>query len=479
MPVLARLLKDPTDKIAVVTGEAEISQRRLASDVMKVASFLRVQGIGPGSVIGIYFGLYREEGDYPSWVSHLAAMLVGATHASIYDARSLSDLLGLTRVDAVIGRLPKLFPNKDAPKVIPVDIAALPEAGAPKDDEASAKRLNLTSGTTGRPKLVEWDSDTISARVQQVAELGLIDEQTCLNSYLAPRTTAGFRYPIATWLAGGRVLLCDGRALSGRERAKQSTLVICSPIHLQRLRSRAVSWPNRQLRTIVALGGRVAAQLRDWALANIASKVIISYGSTETGNIAHGDAMAVDRHPGAVGWIREDAEVSIIGPGGKPVGFGEMGRLRIRTPHLVSRTESAAQSDSGWFEPGDMAVRFEDGLLAIAGRAADVFNVGGVKISASDLESRLLQIDEVADAAAGGVSTPKGDILWIAFVPRQGIRPMMLGKRIRRDFAGGLPARVVAVRSIPRNAMGKVNRRELLDRMTRAKSNRRVKRENA
>jgi fatty acid CoA ligase FadD22 len=459
MTIVARLTSHPSDATAVELGGRAVSYGEFRADIDRAAAYLQEQGVGPGTALGIHFGLFRDGDDYACWVAHLAAIQLGATHASVYDRRSLAHLLAGAKIDAVVGSMPDGF--ADDIRVIPLDLKSLPARESNADDEAKAVRLNLTSGTTGTPKVVRWDSAMIEGRIDQVSDLELIGSDTCLDSFLSPRTTGGFRYPIATWWAGGRVLLSGGGSFGEPGRAARSTLAICSPFQLQRLRANKLRWPNREKRTIVVLGGRVAPRVRDWALSDLADQVIISYGSTEAGTIAHGDARLTERHPGAVGWIRKDVEVRITGPGGVVLETGKVGKVRLRTK-LMARADGSERPDDEWFEPGDFGVIFDDGLLAIGGRMTDVLNIGGLKISASDLETKLMALDSVEDVTAGVVPMPNGDTLWIAAVPSAGQTPNNIVPHVRRMLTQGVPFRVVLVSSIPRNAMGKVDRPRLV-----------------
>jgi fatty acid CoA ligase FadD22 len=257
------------------------------------------------------------------------------------------------------------------------------------------------------------------------------------------------------------VLLSSGGNVAEPGRAAKSTLAVCSPFQLQRARARNLRLANREGRTIVALGGRVPPGLRDWALAHLAKTVIVSYGSTEAGNIAHGDALLTDRHAGAVGWIRKDVEAQIVGPGGVILEAGKTGKLRLRTKLMV-RPDGTERAEDDWFEPGDFGVIFEDGLLAIGGRMTDVLNIGGMKISAPDLEAKLMARDYIEDATAGVVPMPNGDSLWIAVVASGGLTARDIVPDVQRMLTPGVPFHVVSVSSIPRNAMGKVDRGRLI-----------------
>jgi len=200
--------------------------------------------------------------------------------------------------------------------------------------------------------------------------------------------------------------------------------------------------------------------VRDWALANLADKILIGYGSTETGNIAVGDAMLIDRHPGAVGLIRPGVEVQIVDKDGGVVEPGKAGRIQLRTPVMGG-------GKRGWFEPGDHGVLFEDGVLAIEGRSTDVFNIGGLKMSAQTYEARLMALSDIDDVGMVIDMQPTGDVLAVAVVARDGLTPSQLLPAVSPLLPANIQFRLVLVRSIPRNAMGKIDRSRLAEQLRR------------
>ncbi len=458
LKVVASLYGHPPERLAVVWGDCQVNFGELCRDIDRAAEFLRGRGLGPKSTVAIYLGPAQGADDYATWIAHLAAMRIGAAHASIHDRTTLMSLLPLIAFDALIGILPRGAQAPGLP-VIPFDLQKIPPSERSADDENQAARLNATSGTTGSPKVIRWDSATIAARVDQIGDLGLIDASTSLHSMLAPRTTAGFRYPLATWQAGGTVILSNSiLASDGTATAWRANVIACSPFQLSRM-CKSAAWPNRETRTIVALGGRLPRGTRDWALRCIAGKIMLCYGSTEAGNVAWGDSMLIDRHPGAVGHIRDGVDVEIAGPDGTPLAAGEAGAIRIRT--AVMAGEEGAQGRDHWFEPGDRAVLYEDGLLAIAGRSSEVLNFGGMKLSAVEVESKLSAIDAVIDAAMVAIPGQFGDLPSIAIVAKPSFERDRLIKDVRACLPKGVGCPLVLVASIPRNEMGKIDRRRL------------------
>ncbi|MCY7279629.1 MAG: acyl--CoA ligase, partial [Sphingomonas bacterium] len=353
-------------------------------------------------------------------------------------------------------------------------------ADAPPGDEAAAARINLTSGTTGKPKFLIWDAAMIEARVAQVGASdgngGLkLGPDTILYPLLHIRTTAGFRYPLAVWQAGGCVLLPDDPELRARDEAALggSTLIAASPVQLgERLRLFADPWHGGADRTIIVLGGRLPVAVRDTALAIACTRLLISYGSTETGSVALGDSADIDRHAGAVGRVRDGVIVDIVDDRKLPVAAGELGLVRIKADLMsdgyaeIVPGQHSSHFDGGYFIPGDIGRLFDDGLLAIEGRRGDTFNVGGWKVNAVDLEAKLAFMPGVDDLAACVMPLAEGDLLTIAVVTGDKVDLNAVAERIRAKLPKGRSFHLVRIRSIPRNAMGKIPRAMIANKLT-------------
>jgi acyl-CoA synthetase (AMP-forming)/AMP-acid ligase II len=119
----------------------------------------------------------------------------------------------------------------------------------------------------------------------------------------------------------------------------------------------------------------------------------------------------------------------------------------------------------GWFHSGDLATRDEEGYLRIVDRKQDVIISGGENVYPAEVERALLEHPAVADAAVVGAPHPRWVETPVAFVVRTGEDVPSeddLIEHCRTLLAGyKKPSRVVFVDEVPRNAAGKVLRREL------------------
>ena len=450
------------DRVAVAAGAQHLTYGELRRLVRAAIAYFRQAGVGPSSRIAIGAGSNRDGQSLDNWIAHLAIMAIGATHASVGSGQGLARLIQARLVKILIG---PARPGEPVPKplrLIPFRAALL--APVRGDDPITlhprAVRLNMSSGTTGTPKRVEWDSAMIEQRLAQAGEF--VTGDTKLFDFLSMTTTAGFRYPLATWRAGGTVLFYpQGDEKGLRRTIERSNLFVCSPDELShRLKKNDGPWLGREDRTIMVLGARLPTAVRDAALKDVGREIVISYGSTEGGSVASGSSDLLDRHPGAVGFVRERVTVRVADDRGVECPPGVAGELAIQGPAVCRAAYRGSGKGDRWFYPGDLAVLHEDGLLAIEGRVSETLNLGGTKHNAAAMETRLLKIEGIDDAAVCVVSTKSSDhgvvaLVCEASVDVEAIRPAITEAVTLRDFE------IIRIEKLPRNSMGKIVRHDL------------------
>jgi malonyl-CoA/methylmalonyl-CoA synthetase len=179
------------------------------------------------------------------------------------------------------------------------------------------------------------------------------------------------------------------------------------------------------------------------------------------------------RVPGAVGLPLPGVHVEIVDDGGQLAAAGQPGELRVRSPQLYDgyhgdpAATAASYDDQGRFRTGDTGVRDQDGVVRLLGRTSvDIIKSGGYKISALEIEAALREHADVADVAVIGVPDPTwGECVTACVVARAGAT---LTLNTLKDFARQrlapykVPRALRLLPALPRNAMGKVQKRELL-----------------
>ncbi|MDT5152136.1 MAG: fatty acid CoA ligase FadD36 [Mycobacterium sp.] len=193
------------------------------------------------------------------------------------------------------------------------------------------------------------------------------------------------------------------------------------------------------------------------------------YGSTESlitlSTIANGE-----RRPGWVGLALDGVQTRLTDDDGAPVRHdGEtIGRLEVHGPMLfdgyLNRPDATAEvlSGDGWYRTGDVAVIDGDGMHRIVGReSVDLIKSGGYRIGAGEIETVLLGHAGVDEVAVVGVPDDDLGQRIVAFVVGSAAPQELIDHVGQQLSAHKRPREVRIVDALPRNAMGKVLKKEL------------------
>ena len=195
------------------------------------------------------------------------------------------------------------------------------------------------------------------------------------------------------------------------------------------------------------------------------------YGTTETGPVSIvlrlPEAMA---RVGASGWPHPQAQVKLIDVHGQEVRTGETGEVCLRAANLMrgywrSDGERNAGLQDGWFHSGDLGQRAEDGCITIVGRSKDMIISGGENIYPAEIENQLVTLPGVAESAVVGVADVRWGEVPVAVLVRsadaagQCLTAEAVMQHLQSRIARfKLPRRVVFVESLPKSALGKVQK---------------------
>ncbi|KAK3162010.1 hypothetical protein QOZ80_1BG0084140 [Eleusine coracana subsp. coracana] len=242
----------------------------------------------------------------------------------------------------------------------------------------------------------------------------------------------------------------------------------------------ASSYAAKQLRLMMCGSSALPSPLMKRWEEVTGHRLLERYGMTEfvmaLSNPLHGVRKA-----GTVGKPLPRVEAKIIMEDGIETATG-VGELCIRSPSLFKeywrKPEVTAESfvDGGYFKTGDTVTVDEDGYFIILGRTnADIMKVGGYKLSALEIEAVLLEHDVVLECAVLGLPDEAyGEVICAIIVPtedakeraEQESKPALTLEALTswskdRLAPYKIPTRLYLWDSLPRNAMGKVNKKEL------------------
>jgi acyl-CoA synthetase (AMP-forming)/AMP-acid ligase II len=194
------------------------------------------------------------------------------------------------------------------------------------------------------------------------------------------------------------------------------------------------------------------------------------YGLTETcGPACVTTPDIAIRKAGSTGKSFFHTDVMVVRPDGTECDDNESGEIVIRGGHIMTgywnRPDATAEAiRDGWFHSGDMGIRDEEGFIFIQDRLKDMIISGGENVYPAEIENLLLGCPGVADVAVIGVPSEKWGESPIAVVVKKD--PSLEEKDVLSFCDGKLarfkmPVAVRFVEGIPRNASGKILKRDL------------------
>jgi cyclohexanecarboxylate-CoA ligase len=343
-------------------------------------------------------------------------------------------------------------------------------------------QLLFTSGTTGEPKGVQHPYRTLGvATAMHVAQSGLNgSDRIYIPSPLAHQT--GFLYGmLLAWrLRVASVIqpVWDGAiALEqafGKGRASFVQAATPFLTDLTDLVEAGAAAPE-SLRIFVITGAAVPRPLAQRATTVLGTEVLGAFGTTET---CLGALSAPGDRPedawGTDGRALDGIRLRIVDEEARELPAGAEGNFELRSPTMfegyLERPDLTADvfTPDGWYRTGDLATLDENGYLRITGRVKDVINRGGEKVPVVEVENLLYQHPLVADVAIVAMPDPRlGERACAFVVPAAGER---LDFTAMKDYlaTAGLskyywPERLEFIDTLPRNAVGKVQKNILRD----------------
>ena len=434
---------------------SDLAERRVAFLCPPGAQYAAVQwGIWRAGGVAVPLGLTHPpaELEYAARDSQASALIAGVEEAARLNSAAQNinrPLLTAPLPDAPPGSLPRLPSERRA-------------------------MILYTSGTTGRPKGVVSTHGNLDAQTRCLVEAwewspadrmlhalplhhihGVVNGLTCaLYSGAAceflPRFDAD-----AVWerLAEGGVSVFMGvptmysRLIQAWEAA---------PMEKRAVWSKAAG----RLRLAVSGSAALPVSLFEKWRALSGQALLERYGMTEFG-MALSNPYRGERLPGTVGFPLPGMEARLT-----PAGEIETRGEAVFLEYWNRPKESAEALQDGWFRTGDIAVKDESGRFRILGRrSVDIVKTGGYKVSALEVENALMELPQIQECAVVGLPDEEwGERVCAAAVLKNGAE---LNLKTLRNLAKErlavykAPSRLLVVKALPRNAMGKVMKPEV------------------
>lgn len=449
-------------------GELEARSNRLARE-------LTARGLGAGDRLAFFLANRVEIIDL--WIACMKLGVIVVPVNVLYREREISHILADAQPVAVVttARLAAEFP----PGTVYWDVDGLSaDALAHPSARPSTVRgadlpaaLVYTSGTTGASKGAVLTHGNFAANARALVESWRITVDDRFLAVLPLFHVHGLGNGLHCWLASGCHAKLVERFVHERATALfeeyRPTLFFGVPAMYVRLletpepRARAI---GARMRLFVSGSAPLPAQVLRAFEARFGHVILERYGMTETlMNVSN--PYEGDRRAGTIGIPLPHVQLRICDMEGASVSDGSSGELWVFGPNVCSgywrrpdATEAAWRD--GWFRTGDIGSRSSDGYITLDGRRSDLIISGGFNIYPREIEELLLELPGIREAAVvGAPDAVRGEVPVAYIVADASLDDRLLGEQLRGQLASfKLPRAYIRVGSLPRTALGKVQK---------------------
>ncbi|MCK5127014.1 MAG: acyl--CoA ligase [candidate division Zixibacteria bacterium] len=335
-----------------------------------------------------------------------------------------------------------------------------------------------TSGSTGSPKGVMLSHrNLVSNTVATIEYLKLTSDDSIItilpfyyiygNSLLLTHLVSGGRVVIDNRFAFPQVILetMAREKVTGFSGVPSNFMILLTNTNF-------ISAGFPKLRYLTQAGGGMAPEIISRVMGAFPSKEIyIMYGQTEASpRITYLPSDMLKKNIGSIGIPVPGVTIKLMSEEGNEVPEGEVGEIAVLGDCVMmgywnQPDEQEQVLKDGWLYTGDLAKRDANGLLFIVSRKKEIMKVGGNRVSAKEVEEKILELDEIQEVAV--ISVPDdilGEAIKAVIVCKNGQDSDV--KKIQNYCKAGLamhkvPKFVEFIDELPKYQSGKVNKQEL------------------
>jgi len=476
------------DETAIIDELGTLTYAELHTRTNALAHSLSDMGIVEGDGVAIMCRNHRGFIEATVAVSKLGADALYLNTA--FAGPQLAEVVGREKPKAIVydeefsglleeagRRRKRIVAWHDSPDLADPTIDELITAGDPDDvvpPQREGRAVILTSGTTGSPKGASRENpQSLDPVVSLLSRIPLRTRQ--VTHIAAPLFHSwGFAHFSLGLILGSTYVLRrkfdpEG-ALQAVSRWRCDSLVVV-PVMLQRImelpESTRATYDLSSLKAVAASGSALPGDLAlEWMDA-WGDNLYNLYGSTEVAWASIATPADMRAAPGSAGTPPRGTIVKLYDEDGAEVGPGETGRIFVANEMLFEGYTGGGSKDviDGLMATGDVGRFDAEGRLFVEGRDDEMIVSGGENVFPKEVEDALSRHEAVADAAAIGVDDKDfGQRLRAFVVLEKGAEASEkdLKEHVRRNLARyKVPREIVFLDELPRNATGKVLKREL------------------
>jgi long-chain acyl-CoA synthetase len=489
-------------KDAVVDEYTRRTYAELADDALRFARLLQDDGLQRGDRVALYldntaqcaaaiFGVLLAGGAFtfvnPQTKAEKLAFILGDSEASFLVAEAHS----AATAAAAVAKAPTVkrvyttrgdgVPDEFADFAIAI-ASVSPDPATPATIPPDLAALVYTSGTTGQPKGVMMNHQSLVFSVGSIIEYLRLTRDDRILSILPLAFTYGLSQLLIATRLGATLLLersftFPTRTLQ-RMRREEATVFPAVPTVYATILSLSHDAPYESVRCLTNAAAGLPPAVHDGLRRVFPNAALYRmYGQTECIRVCYLEPDRIDEKPTSVGKAIPGTEAFVLNDDGRPAAPGEVGILHVRGPHIMMGYWHAPELTADKLKDGpypgertlithDHFTVDEDGDLYFVDRSDDIIKTRGEKVSSVEVENTIHDIPGVRQAAVIGVPDELlGQAVRAYVVLHEGAT---LGERdIIRVCRAKLenfmvPRDVVLVSELPHTESGKVRKKSLV-----------------
>jgi fatty-acyl-CoA synthase len=459
------------DRVALVDDDGSLTYRELDQRTDRLAGELRDRGVGIGDAVGLLARNGRGFVEGSTAISKCGADVLylttgsaGGQLAQVLDREGAvavihdEEFTGLLH-EAASGRL--MVTTEEL-----AELAVTSTATAPPKTGHQTRLVILTSGTTGAPRGAARSSASVDDAVSMLSRIPLRAGETTVIS--SPVFHAwGLGHLTMALLLGSPVVLQrrfePDRVLQAVEEHGASALVVVPVMLDLLLKADPRRFDTSSLRVIASSGSALPGELATRVLESFGPVLYNLYGSTEVAYaaVATPDELAAD--PRTAGRAPYGVTLRVLDEHGQEVPPGTHGRIFAGSGlSFAGYTDGSDKHRvDGLVATGDLGFLSADGLLTVLGRDDDMVVIGGENVHTGQVEDVLLSHPQVREAVITSADDPTYGVKLVAHVVGEADAEELKALVRERLARFAVPREFRFVSELPRNATGKVLKREL------------------
>jgi len=491
----SRFLKDPGAPCLILPDGSHVSYAKLDRESARYAGFLALLGVQPGDRVAVQVRKSPE-----ALFLYLGCLRTGAVYLPMNDAYQRHEIEYF-----LLDATPRIFVCRPAMRALADQLAAKAgvahvleldddgrgglvdgSASQPDDFRTVFRRgddlaaILYTSGTTGRSKGVMLSHRNLAVNAEVLHRYWHFQPGDVLLHMLPIFHVHGLFVATHCALMNGSPMLFEPRFDAGRaiELLARATVFMGVPTYYVRLLLETGLTQERckHMRLFISGSAPLLWDTFNEFKARTGHTILERYGMTE-GNMFTSNPYGGERRGGTVGFPLPGVSVRIVDEGDNEVGVGEVGQIQVKGENVFrgywmmpEKTREEFTAD-GYFRTGDMGKRDAEGYISIVGRSKDLIITGGLNVYPKEIEEIIDAMPGVAEAAVIGVPHQDFGEAVVAIVVRQGneagaaLTEEAMIRSMKATLANfKVPKRLYFVDDLPRNSMGKIQKKTLRER---------------